>query len=209
MATSLSESISNDINGLVAGVGDGVGRAASSVSSATVNSTKFVGTTVSHAGNATVLLGSNVAKDVMLVGGRSARAVENVTTVVTDSANATKDTTVNGAKALWGGLAGLVLGTGSAVKAGASAVYNNTPVRATTEAVVNGTKLGAENLRDAVAPTLEVAAKPVVAVGQATTKVGAAVGSEVVNVTRNAANTTIGMGVSVVGAAGRTVGLVQ
>ena len=137
------------------------------------------------------------------------RAVENVTTVVAESANTATDATVNGAKALWGGLAGLVLGTGSAVKAGASAVYNNTPVRATTEAIANGTKSGAETLRDAVAPTLQVAAKPVVAVGQATAKAGTAVGSGVVNVTQNVANTTIDLGVSVVGAAGRTVGLVQ
>ena len=78
-------------------------------------------------------------------------------------------------------------------------MYNKTPIRATTEAVASGTKAGAETIRDAVAPTLEVATKPVIAAGQATTKAGAAVGSEVVKATRKSVNTTIGVGVSVVG----------
>ena len=210
MSNSIFENLSQDISGLANGIVRTVSGGASGVLNGVAGTTKFIGTSLNGAVDATALAASSASMDVRMAGARALRSQDNVSSAVTHTATVTKDAVGTVSNAAVDGTVAVVGGTRQVVVG----VY--TPIRPAAEAVGNGlvavgsaAKSGVEVASEKAAPTLRSVGTAAAAAAEPVGKVSKEAGKAVANAAKGTVNTTLGVGASVVGAAGRTVGLTQ
>ena len=156
MSNSIFENLSQDISGLANGIVRTVSGGASGVLNGVAGTTKFIGTSLNGAVDATALAASSASMDVRMAGARAIRSQDNVSSAVTHTATVTKDAVGTVSNAAVDGTVAVVGGTRQVVVG----VY--TPIRPAAEAVGNGlvavgsaAKSGVEVASEKAAPTLE------------------------------------------------------